>query len=377
MVFLEIVCLGATIPILPYYVTDTLGAPAVWVGLLMAFVTAPKIVGNPVWGGLSDRFGRKRVLMITMAGAAIGSALWAVAPSLGAVAMGGLFWLGAGRLINGLFAAQATLAFAVASDTSAAADRTASLGVLGAAFGAGLTVGMPLGGWIGSHSHAAVGWLCVGCELAAVTLIALMLRETRRHEAPEGPQRRAMRLGELIRHTSVQRLLVICIVMTAGYSVMTPTLSLLASDRYGFDEQQTGWVFFLWGMTGIVIQGGVIRPIVRRLGETATILMGLWLLAGGFVWLAAGPPAAGLWGSAVLIGIGGGFAVPALSGLISFQVCPDQQGSVHGLTQSATAIGRSAGAIAGAALYAAHATGRPYWLGAALLLATALARTSL
>ncbi len=372
VVFLEIVCLGATIPILPYYVTETFAADALWVGLLMAMVTAPKVVGNPLWGALSDRIGRKPTLMITMTGAAVGSALWALAPTLGAAALGGLFWLGVGRLINGAFAAQATLAFAVASDRSDPSKRTAALGVLGAAFGAGLTVGLPLGGWIGSHAHAAVGWLCVGCELAAVALIAATLRETRTAR-PAGDVLKPARLPQLLRHRGVRPLLLVCVVMTVGYSVMTPTLSLFAADRYGYGEQQVGWVFFVWGVTGIFIQGGAIRPIVKHLGEPLTVIVGSATLAGGFVWLGVGPSVSGLWVAAALIGVGGGLAIPALAGLISLQVSEHEQGAVHGLTQSATAVGRSVGYLAGAALYAAHATGRPYWLGATLLGVTAVA----
>ncbi len=361
VVFLEIVCLGAIFPTLADYVTQ-LGGAEIWVGIAFALVAAPKVVMNPAWGRLSDRIGRKPVVVLLTLGAIGGSTLWALAPMLGNLVGSGLMWLAVSRLIYGIFSAQAAIAYSIASDTSPPEKRSAAMGVLGAAFGVGLTVGFPLGGIVGAHSLAAVGWLCAGCETLALLVVLVLLRETR----PAGPVAAAPRWA-VLRYPAVRGLLGVTLIATVGYSVMTVTLRLLTDDWYGFTIQQTGYAFALWGIVGIIVQGGLIRPIVKALGERHTIILGAIILAAAMAGLAIHPPVAGFWAATAMMALGGGLLVPTLTGLLSHQVQPHEQGALHGINQSITAMGRAISYVTGGALYVV-APGMPYGLGAALLL---------
>ncbi len=363
VVFLEIVCLGAVWPTLPRYATDFFDSTDFMVGVLFACVAGPKLFINPLWGKLSDRLGRRPTLAALCLGTAGSSALWAMAPQLGAVAGGGLLWLIVSRLMHGIFSAHSTVAFAIASDVSTPAKRTAALGVLGAAFGAGLTLGFPMGGSVATaYGLPAVGWLCFACELLAVILILITLRETRLVQATPEP----VRLVALAMRPVFSLLLIVGVLTTIGLSFITPTLSLYVDDLYRFDERDAGHAFLVFGLVSIVVQGGLIRPTVKALGNRGTFVMGNAVLAAGFVVLAITPPVGAMWAALVLIGAGAGFASPALSSMFSLAAGTQEQGAVHGLNQSATAAARTLAYLAAGAAYGVS-IGLPYWLGAAML----------
>lgn len=395
VVFLEIVCLGAIIPTLPDFVTDVFGGSPVWVGGLFALVAAPKVVLNPAWGRLSDRLGRRPVLALLTVGAMGGSALWALSPTLGGIVGGGLLWLAVSRAVYGVFSAQAAIAFAIASDTSTAEKRAAAMGVLGAAFGVGLTVGFPLGAWVGAASLAAVGWLCLGCEAIALAIIAFALKETRpaprsggararsedaaagasncrpKHPLPDGRgSLRADTFFALLRSGPLALLIGVVVVLWLGVSVMTPTLRPLTERWYDFELMDTALAFAVWGVVGLIVQGGAIRPTVRMLGERRTFAVGVIVLAASFFVVSTQPRFAGFWIALVGMAVGGGLAIPALTGLLSLQVDPARQGAVHGLNQSATALGRALGYLLGGAMFGQIAPASPYAAGAAVTLLT-------
>lgn len=386
VVLLEVTCLGAILPVLNYYTLALGGGPAL-VGVFYGLVAAPKVVLNPLWGRMSDRIGRRAALALATGGALAASMLWALAPALGAIALTPLAWLGISRLLNGVFAAQATLAFAVASDSTVPERRAGAFGVLGAAFGIGLTLGTLLGGLTGSVSHAAVGWLCVGLETAALLVIFCLLRETRPeadrqtaepaapapgvHVPARAVARTAPRPQQSLRqlglHPALRWLLGSCLLLTLGYSLLTPTLGMLGERWFDFNERQTGYAFFIWGVLGVIVQGGLIRPTVRALGETRTTLLGYLALALGFLLIAIQPPQWLFWIAIGLIGLGGGYAIPPLTGLMSRHVDQRHQGGVHGLNQSVTALGRAISYFLGGALFAV-APALPYALAVGFVL---------
>ena len=364
VVFLEVVCLGAVIPSLTPF-AESLGGSVLIGGIMFALVSGPKIFANPFWGHLSDRLGRKRVFLLLTTMTLGSSLIWALAEDLAAATgIAALIWLGLSRLIHGIFSAQATIAFAVASDTSVPEKRAAALGVLGAAFGGGLTVGFPLGGILAeASSYAAIGWLCAGCELLALLLLLCLLRETRENAA-ETPN---VSPRQLLARPPIMLLAIICVIVTVGLSMMTPTLSPYLQDLFQFDRKAIGWTFFVFGIVSIIVQGGLIRPIVKRFGERPTFVVGTIILAAGFVALAVEPATTGMWVGIVLIGLGAGLSSPTLAAMFSLAVPPQQQGAAHGLNQGCTSLGRTISYPIAGGLYQA-AIALPYWIGAALLL---------
>lgn len=372
VVFLEVLSFGAIFPVLPDY-TQSVGGSAVWVGVLFAMVAGPRVVMNVLWGRLSDRWGRRPVLFLMTVGTLAGSVLWALTPALGAIAFGGLFWLAASRLVAGCFQAQAALTQAVAADVSTPEKRAASMGMLGAAFGFGILGGIALGGTVGQHvSFAAVGWCSAAAQLASLAIIGLALRETHprhRADAPDTTDRfQPAKILHLAQRTDIAQLLLVVLTLTVGQMILIPTLRLISDEWYGFDLMQSTWAFVLWALIGVLVQGGAIRPTVKRLGERHTAVLGAILLAAGFFLMAAHLPLWAFWTAAVLIAVGGSLVVPATTGLLSRHVGEADQGGIQGLNQSATALGRAVSYTMAGGLYALSPA-IPYLAGGILCIA--------
>lgn len=370
VVLLQIVSLGAVFPTLQGY-TDQLGGSALWGGLLFAAVTAPKVLLNPLWGRLSDRVGRKPALGAMFIGTIAGSVLWAMAPTLGEITGGGLLWLTISRIVIGCFTAQAAVAFAIACDIATPEKRAAAMGVLGAAFGVGLLVGIPLGGVVGDHSLAAVGWLSAGFELAALVVAMALLKET--HRPADGATTPRLRdLFAVAGRHECRTLLIVTVMIWAGASVLIATLGPLTADRYGYTFREVGWVMAVWGLVGVLVQGGLIRPAVARLGERTTALVGLVLLAMGYIGLSVHQSSEQMYALMLPIGAGGALFGPTVVAMLSHRVGASEQGRLHGLNQSATSLGRAIGMFGGGALYATAGQGAPYWVAAGVVAAGAV-----
>jgi len=374
VVFFEGLAFALTLPVLPAYAAS-LGGGALWAGVLFALVTGPKVVMNPLWGRGSDRWGRRPILALITTGTLIGSVGWALAPTLGGWVGGGLAWLVASRAVGGVFSAQAVLAFAVASDTSGPEKRTAALGLLGAAFGLAFMLGPAIGGYLGARvGLAEVGWACAAAQAASLLAIALLLRETRPDagDAAEHPLAfQPATLLHLATRPPLLRLLAGVMLTTAAMAILFPVFEPIVDDWYGFDETRAGLALSGFGLVGVVVQGGLIRPLIRRLGEPRVTLLGVAIVAAGFALLAVRPGEAGLWTAIVLLAAGAGFSSPGLAGWMSLDARDVDQGAIHGLNQGATSVGRMIGFILGGALLAYLGDQTP-WIAAALLTAAAI-----
>ncbi|TWT44911.1 Tetracycline resistance protein, class B [Phycisphaerae bacterium RAS1] len=386
IVLFEALAFGAVLPVMSYYCQQLGGGPAM-VGILFALVSAPKIITNPLFGWLSDRFGRKPILAVNTVGTLAGSLLWGLSPSLA--------WLAVSRATVGVFGAQAGIAQAIAADSSPPDRRAASVGLLGAMFGLAIAFGPPLGGWVGSHvSYAAVGWLCAGMQAASLAVILFALPETRPRSAgrctscgynlrglpanrcPEcgtpfdataeaGPASAGARIanaeaaeGDDERPATpvwargpVVYLLIVTLALTLAQSIMICAYPLTGQHVYGFSVRQTSYAFALFGLVGVIVQGGVVRVLTAKIGDRRTLLTGLLILACGFAWLALRPDLAGFWISTVLMGIGSSLATPCVTALLSRRVGSHEQGALMGVSQAVLGLGRAAGNSAGGALF--------------------------
>lgn len=353
VVFFEGLSFAVTLPTLEPF-TLSLGGSKIWVGLLFAIATAPRIFLTPLWGQAADQHGRKPMLIIATTGTAIGSLLWLGSITLGSYLFTGLIWLTIARFVVGIFSAQSVLSMAVASDVSKPEKRAAAFGALGAGFGIAFAIGPYLGGLIQqTWSLSAIGGAACCMQVLSITLIATCLKETReQHADPTDPTQledtdaimpKPATLLEVASFKSVTPLLFICIIGTASYAVLFPTLTGLTANWYNFTITDAGIALSVFGLVGAFVQGGVIRPMSKRLGDKITALTGLLFTAVGLTWLASMPPITGFWASMSITAIGTGLSVPAITALTSKAVTPEHQGAVHGLNQSATATGRAIG----------------------------------
>lgn len=375
IVLFEIIALGAIFPVLAKYGMELGAAPAVigwWTGVIFFLRTSPKIVMNPLWGRLSDRLGRRGTLMIATGGSIVGSILWALSENGWGFA--GIYWLLISQSFIGVFGSQAALVYAVASDVTTVEKRASALGLLGVAFGVGFIIGPALGGYVGAtHGFAEVGWLCAAMQVMSLTVTLLLLRETRpKNHDVHSDFYEPTRLRELARRPHVFKLLMVVMVATVGLSMMLPTFEKLTFLWYAFDAQHTGYAFSVFGLAGIVVQGGLIRPLSARLGERPLFVFGSALLAGGFFWLGEQPDSNWFWGAVVLIGLGAGFCQPTMTAMVSHLVDQNEQGAIHGLNQGATSLGRGLGYLLGGGLLATAGPALPYLTAAGIVAISAL-----
>ncbi len=359
VVLCEGLTFGAVLPVLDAHCSGLGGGP-LWLGVLFGLASLPKVVFNPLFGTWADRVGRRPMLALASAGTLAGSVGWALAPSIG--------WLALARLITGIFGAQAGLAQAVAADVSEPARRAAAVGLIGAAFGISLMFGPLVGGFVayfaGTH---AVGWACAVLQVLSLLIIGTLLRETAPpNAAAQHSQTMRPPDARVLRLPGVPILLVATLLVTIATSELVSTYSLVMATDYGFDERAKALTWSLFGLIGVIVQGGLIRAFVHHFGERNTIFTGLTLLGAGFAWVAPGPVLVGFWAATLLMALGVALVTPALSGLLSRIVSAQAQGRLAGLNQAVLGLGRFSGNLAGGALY--DVGGRP----AAYLAAVAL-----
>ncbi|MBI5865884.1 MAG: MFS transporter [Planctomycetes bacterium] len=306
VVLFEALCFTTSLPVLNYY-TEQLHGTGLWVGLMFALTAGPKVLTNPLWGGLSDRWGRRPVLALNTVGTFSGSVLWALAAN-GMPGLRPLAVLAISRGMVGAFGGQAGLAMAVAADTSTPERRAAAMGALGAAFSVALAIGPLLGGFVADrYSYAAVGWVCAVFQFTSLLVITFGLRETCVKRSTVGVAE-AYRIPQTIWTQRVILVLAVVLITTTGLSEMNSTLGLMLEHDHGFTVRRTSYVFAFFGVLGALVQGGAIRPLVRRYGERAIVMVGLVITALGFGVMAAKLPSVGMWTAVGVLAIGASLA---------------------------------------------------------------------
>jgi MFS family permease len=365
IVFIDLLGFGMVIPVLPLY-AKTLGASEAWVGLLSSGYSAMQFVFAPVWGRLSDRVGRRPVLLLSIAMTAVAFALYGVAGTFG--------WLLVARLFAGIATANIAIAQAYVADVTTPETRAKGMGLIGAAFGLGFVLGPAFGGLLSRWSLAAPSFAAAALAAGNLVAAAFVLGEPReRRPAAHGaPARGLAALRAELARPGVLALIAVYFLSIAAFSAMENTYAFLATERFGLPPQQVFYLFAYIGVLVVVVQGGLIGPLARRFGEKRLLVAGLLLQAGA---LAALPLASGLAGLLVAtapLAVGSGLTSPALSALLSRLARPEDQGGTLGLGQSAAAFGRIVGPEAGTWTWSNLAPAVPY-VGGGVLMALAAA----
>lgn len=335
--FLDILGIGLIVPILPKLVEQLAGggiaSASHYYGLLAALYGLMQFLCAPLLGSLSDRFGRRPVILTSLLGSGLDYLLLAFAPNL--------TWFFIGRLIAGVTGANFSAATAYIADISPPEKRAANFGIIGAAFGLGFIAGPALGGWLGNDNlrmpfFAAAGLTLLNWLYGVFVLPESLKPENRRAFA----WGRANPVGALLalqRYPVVFGLTGTYFLMNLAHQVFPSTWVLYTSYRYNWTPKQTGLSLAMVGLTAAIVQGGLMRAIIPRLGERRSVTVGLAISAACFI--AYGFAAAG-WMTYVIIGVGSlaGICGPAVQGLISRSVGADEQGAVQGSLNSLASI---------------------------------------
>lgn len=360
-VFLDLVGFGIVIPLLTFY-AETFSASALQVTLLMACYSLAQFLFAPVWGAVSDRYGRRPVMLFSIAATAAGLAGFASATSLAQ-----LFVF---RTLHGMATANISTAQACVADLTPPEKRAMGMGLIGAAFGVGFTVGPLIGGELAQWGYAVPIWFAAGLSLLNFLIAVPLLPETRPTEVGPRFRERSVRPGaflEVLRHPVVGLCVLLTFVLTSAFGMMESTFTLFAEHVRGLSAAHVGRMFGVAGVVMIVVQGGHIGRLVRRFGEATLVPVGLVLLAVGLALLPLAPPTFPMVAVFTLLAIGQGIANPSLQALISQGTHADEQGFVLGTNQSLSALARVVGPAAGGLLYAGVGPSAPFWAGAVVV----------
>jgi MFS transporter, DHA1 family, tetracycline resistance protein len=357
-VAIDLVGFGIVLPLLPLYAED-FGAEPFTIGLLVATYSLMQLVFSPLWGRVSDRVGRKPVLIVSLVGSAVGALLTGLAPTLWVLFLG--------RIIDGISGGSISVAQAAATDVAPPEQRARLLGLLGAAFGVGFVAGPALGGL------AALGGKPLPFLLAAAIAGVNALVAVRRLPETNPHGRRVARGAAAPASTSdrvlsqpVLRLVAVAFLALVAFSAFEATFSLLGERRFGLDLASAGAVFAAIGIVLVVVQGGVIHPLVSRFGEIPVLRAGLVLDGLGLLALAVATTWPRLVGALLLLVVGQGLVTPTLSSVVAGRAAAGRRGSVLGVQQSAGAAARVAGPAAGGWLFQHVGVAAPYVVGGML-----------
>jgi MFS transporter, DHA1 family, tetracycline resistance protein len=341
-ILLDMLALGIVIPILPkliesFVANDTASAARIF-GLFGTAWALMQFIFSPLFGSLSDRFGRRPVILLSNFGLAADYVLMALAPSLA--------WLFLGRVISGITSASISTAFAYIADTTAPDRRAAVFGKIGVAFGAGFILGPALGGLVGGLSPRLPFWVAAGLSFANGLYGLLILPESlpkERRAAFRWKSANPIGMLPLLRSSrALAGLQVANFFAQLAHVVLPSVFVLYAGYRYGWDVKTVGLTLAIVGVCSMVVQGLAIGPIVKRLGERRALLLGLGFGAAGFLiygvaptgpWFWLGIPVMALWG----------VSGAATQALMTRMVAPDQQGQLQGATASVQSLSQLLG----------------------------------
>jgi DHA1 family tetracycline resistance protein-like MFS transporter len=360
-IFVNLVGFGIIIPLLPFY-AETFGASPLVIGLLFASFSLSQLIASPLLGELSDRWGRRPVLILSLIGTAISFAMLAIAQSLQ--------MLFAARIVDGLSGGNITTARAYIADITAEEDRPRAYGFLGAAFGLGFIIGPALGGAFSTISYTAPIWAAAVITLAATALAWVWLPETV-HRAQAGGLPPWQALRHLSHRPGLRLLLTIDFVYWMAFAVYQTTFALFGARRFGFDATHTGYLLSAFGVLGVVVQGALVAPLARALGTRQTLVVGLVCAAIGWggsaltysipVFVAMLVPAA----------FGIGLCNATLTTLVSTAATARDQGRVQGAAGALESLGRTMGPVWGNAVLQGVGEGAAYGAAAGLLIGAA------
>jgi len=364
VIFLMIAGFGLVIPLLPFF-AKAYGAPAWQVTLLFSAFSFGQFLSEPFWGRLSDRIGRRPVLIITIAAVGLSYAALAFAPNILAA-----FLI---RFLTGIFAGNISTLQGALADITPPKKRAERMGIMGAAFSAGFTTGPAIGGLLAQPSRGALGFqlpllVAAGFALASALAVILFVRESRPPNASPMKQVRAARLREGFGHPIISRVVIISFIVVVGFAGIEATYGLWTEKRFGWGPRQIGLAFMVIGILGAVCQGWLCGRLARQYGEARTLAGGLVFMGLGLVtqWLSPGWPVAML--GFALVCVGQSICFPNVSALISRAAPHDRQGEMLGLNMSGMALARIGGPVMAGQLFSAVAIGAPFAFSALLIL---------
>ena len=378
-IFIDLVGFGIVIPVLPLY-AERYGASEATVGILVAVYSAMQFVFAPILGKLSDRVGRRPVLLVSLIGTSIGFLLMGFAPLMpvGFALFGlapTLVWLFVARMIDGISGGNISTAQAYIADVTPPEERSKGMGLIGAAFGLGFVFGPLIGGVLSRISPEAPFFFAAAMAAANATALYFLLPESL--SAEHRSQARRGGIVEVLEQSGSWQLgavMATYFFATVAFAMMTTTFALFAAHRFNFDAWHTGLLFGYVGVIGAVIQGGLLGRLVRIFGDKPLAVTGTAIFAASVFCFPLGHSVTALIIASTGFAIGNSLMTPTLNALASKSVSAAWQGRVLGVLASVASLARIIGPVLGGWLLSrdsdasVHYGRTPYWTSAAIML---------
>ena len=368
VVVIDLIGFGIIIPLLPFFAEHYQASPF-QVGLLMAVYSLTQFVAATFWGRLSDRIGRRPVLLFSLAGAVLAYLWLGVAEELWA--------LFAARAVGGFMAGNISAAFAYVADITTRETRAKGMGMIGAAFALGFTIGPAIGGILaGSDPHnadfqspafAAAGLSAFALILGIFTLKESLSDEIKKRIAEKPKEIQSKQFQIALKKPNIRLLLLLSFLAVFAFAGIEATFALWSRRQYGWGPEQNGYLFALIGFSGALLQGGLIGRMSKRFGEANLIVQGSIALTLGIGLI---PFATELWMLIIVMLIAVyGFSVisPSLNSLISLETNEEDQGGMMGVARSATTLARVGGPAWAGTLFSVLGMNWPYFGGACIM----------
>lgn len=361
-VFIDLVGFGLIIPALPSY-AQRLHASEFTVGMLIASYSLMQFFFTPIWGRLSDKLGRRPMLLFSLAASAVGYLIWGLTDSL--------WMLFLSRLVAGFGNANIAVAQAYITDVTSLEDRAKGMGLVGAAFGLGFVIGPAIGCGLSAMGMglSSLGFVAFGFSLLDLILTAFLLPEPEKR-SNAGNERFGISpkfFFDVLLNAKLKVSLAIFFISTFAFANMEATLILLTNKIFKFNDVQNMFMFLYIGILMVFVQGGLIHRLNKKYGEKKLIIIGTALIAIGLVFTPISQNPVVLYIALAILALGSGINTPANQSMLSKLAPSDTAGGVLGVGQSLSTLGRIAGPIVGCFVFEKLGSQSPYMIGAAAM----------
>ncbi|HET6402731.1 MAG TPA: MFS transporter [Candidatus Kapabacteria bacterium] len=354
VVFVDLLGFSIILPLLPYYASTFHASPQM-IGYLVASYSICQFFAGPIMGGLSDRVGRRPLLIYSQLGSMAGFILLGVANSLPILFLS--------RIIDGVSGGNLTIAQAYIADVTPPEERSGAMAIIGIGFGMGFILGPPIGGFLATQfGFAAPAFVAAFLALSSTSLTTFYLKE---HQHVRDANAKTgldyyKRVLEYLRDAKLRPLLMIFFFFALPFSLYVSMFSLFAKIELKFTAEDVGWFLMFVGLLGVLWQGAVIRPLVRAIGELMSLRLGLIAMVIGLVGLAFARTIPALGVIAVFFSFGTGVTRPTLTSILTQFSPPERKGGVLGVSSSLESASRSIAPILGGWLIGGL---HPNWIG--------------